>query len=141
MASSPAAKTIRKFVDGLPLLGDTPNGLSQSLPIAKPTLLNELDSSGTIVRQSDCYIIGEVEYTQQLHSDLPATRLRGYVQLKADGTSVYTANISETWVREQETVLSAASCLFRSPCASPPVERGPSPRRPAPPRHLRGTRH
>jgi FtsP/CotA-like multicopper oxidase with cupredoxin domain len=86
VASSPAAKTIRKFVDGLPLLGDMPNGLGQSLPIAKPTLLNELDSSGTIVRQSDYYIIGEVEYTQQLHSDLPATRLRGYVQLKADGT-------------------------------------------------------
>jgi hypothetical protein len=42
------------------------------------------------------------------------------LQLKADGTSVYTANISETWVREQETVQSAASCLFRSPCSSPP---------------------
>ena len=43
------------------------------------------------------------------------------LQLKADGTSVYTANISETWVREQETVQSAASCLSRLPCASPPV--------------------
>jgi hypothetical protein len=41
--------------------------------------------------------------------------------LKADGTSVYTANISETWVREQETVLRAAFGLFRSPCARPPV--------------------
>jgi hypothetical protein len=43
------------------------------------------------------------------------------LQLKADGTSVYTANISETWVREQETVQSAAFGLFRSPCGSRPV--------------------
>ena len=43
------------------------------------------------------------------------------LQLKADGASVYTANISETWVREQETVQSDAFGLFRLPRASRPV--------------------
>jgi hypothetical protein len=49
------------------------------------------------------------------------------LQLKADGTSVYTANISETWVREQETVQSAASGLFRlqSACSASPHRAGP----------------
>ena len=40
------------------------------------------------------------------------------LQLKADGTSMYTANVSETWVREQETVQSAAFGLFRLPRGS-----------------------
>jgi hypothetical protein len=43
------------------------------------------------------------------------------LQLKADGTSMYTANISETWVREQETVQSDAFGLFRLPRGSRPV--------------------
>jgi hypothetical protein len=43
------------------------------------------------------------------------------LQLMADGTSVYTASISETWVREQETVQSDAFGLFRSPRGSRPV--------------------
>jgi hypothetical protein len=43
------------------------------------------------------------------------------LQLKADGTNVYTVNISETWVREPETVQSAAFGLFRLPCGSRPV--------------------
>jgi hypothetical protein len=43
------------------------------------------------------------------------------LQLKADGTNVYTANISETWVREPETIQSAAFGLFRLPCGSRPV--------------------
>jgi hypothetical protein len=43
------------------------------------------------------------------------------LQLKADGTSMYTANVSETWVREQETVQSAAFGLFRLPRGSRPV--------------------
>ena len=62
---------IRKFVDQLP-----------EIPAAVP--------DDTSYPGSDFYRIGLVEYTQQLHSDLPesGTKLRGYVQLNADGTTM-----------------------------------------------------
>ena len=52
---------IRKFVDTLP-----------TIPVAVP----DQDT----YPGSDYYIIELVEYTQQLHADLPATKLRGYRQ-------------------------------------------------------------
>jgi FtsP/CotA-like multicopper oxidase with cupredoxin domain len=60
---------IRKFVDELP-----------TIPAAVPDI--------STYTGSDFYRIGLVEYTQKMHSDLPAagTKLRGYVQLNADGT-------------------------------------------------------
>ena len=62
------------------------------------------------------------------------------LQLKADGTSVYTASISESWVREQETVQSAASGLFRLQSAcSAALHRG-GPRRASDPSAYRGPR-
>lgn len=54
---------IRKFVDPLP-------GLSIATP------------DTTTYAGSDYYEIAVVEYTQQLHRDLPPTKLRGYVQLE-----------------------------------------------------------
>ena len=65
---------IRKFVDSLPGLGPTnANNLGQYLPVAVPDT--------TTYPGSDYYEIAVVEYYQQMHSDLPLTRLRGYVQL------------------------------------------------------------
>ncbi|MFK5636074.1 MULTISPECIES: hypothetical protein, partial [unclassified Ornithinimicrobium] len=63
---------IRKFVDPLP-----------EIPAAVP-------EPGDPYPGSDFYRIGLVEYTQRLHSDLPVTgtKLRGYVQVDADGTPV-----------------------------------------------------
>ncbi len=55
---------MRKFVD--------PVG---TLPIAVPDTVT--------FPGSDYYVIGLQEYTQQMHSDLPPTTLRGYVQLNA----------------------------------------------------------
>lgn len=52
---------IRKFVDALPLL-----------PVAVPDTITHPGS--------DYYEIALREYDQQMHSDLPPTRLRGYVQ-------------------------------------------------------------
>ena len=77
---------LRKFVDTLPMLGAIgtnagKNNLGQQLPIATPTTIDEgLDSNGKRI-YSDYYVIAEREYTQKLHSDLPPTHLRGYVQL------------------------------------------------------------
>lgn len=62
---------IRKFVDELP-----------TLEVAVPDT--------TTYPGADYYEIGLVEYFQKLHSDLPATKLRGYVQLNGgDGTPSY----------------------------------------------------
>jgi FtsP/CotA-like multicopper oxidase with cupredoxin domain len=62
---------IRKFVDTLPGL-NAPNNLGQQIPVAVPDT--------TTYPDSDYYIIELVEYTEQMHSDLPPTTLRGYRQ-------------------------------------------------------------
>jgi len=76
-ANSP---NLRKFVDSLPGLAINPppgdpsvNQLGQYIPVAVPDT--------TSYPGSDYYEIGLVEYFEQMHSDLPPTKLRGYVQL------------------------------------------------------------
>ncbi len=72
---------IRKFVDSLPGLGAAgANDLGQYIPVATP------DTS--TYPGCDYYEIALVEYTEQLHKDLPATKLRGYVQLNTTDTAV-----------------------------------------------------
>ena len=66
---------MRKFVDTLPGLGPTnQNNLHQYLPVAV--------ADTTTFPGSDYYEIELREYSEQMHSDLPVTRLRGYVQVK-----------------------------------------------------------
>lgn len=62
---------MRKFVDTLPGLGAA-NNLGQQIPVAAPDT--------TTYPGSDYYIIELGEYTEQMHSDLPPTKLRGYRQ-------------------------------------------------------------
>ncbi len=70
---------MRKFVDGLPGLGPTgANNLGQYIPVAHPDTIT--------YPGSDYYEIGVVQYTEKMHSDLPPTTLRGYVQLN-NGTA------------------------------------------------------
>jgi FtsP/CotA-like multicopper oxidase with cupredoxin domain len=65
---------IRKFVDELPGVGPGgANGLGQYIPVAVPDTVT--------YPGSDYYELAVREYSERLHSDLPATRLRGYVQL------------------------------------------------------------
>ena len=65
---------IRKFVDQLPGVGPAgANGLGQYIPVATPDTVT--------YPGSDYYELAVREYAEKLHSDLPATRLRGYVQL------------------------------------------------------------
>jgi FtsP/CotA-like multicopper oxidase with cupredoxin domain/fibronectin type 3 domain-containing protein len=65
---------IRKFIDGLPGLGAAnANNLNQFIPVAvKDT---------TTYPDADYYEIAVVQYEEKMHTDLPATLLRGYVQL------------------------------------------------------------
>jgi len=65
---------IRKFVDGLPGLGPgNANLLGQYIPVAVP--------DPGAYPGSDYYEIAVVEYNEKMHSDLPPTRQRAYVQL------------------------------------------------------------
>ncbi len=85
-ANSPA---LRKFVDKLPGLtaGGQPvsgfysgaNALGQHIPVAvKDT---------TKYPGADYYEIALVDYTEQMHSDLGPTKLRGYVQIETPGAA------------------------------------------------------
>ena len=68
---------MRKFVDSLPGLDPAgANNLGQYIPIAVP------DSCTYSGQLADCYEIELREYTEKMHSDLPPTKLRGYVQVK-----------------------------------------------------------
>lgn len=65
---------IRKFVDGLPgLTAANANNLGQYLPVAVPDT--------TTYPGADYYEIAVVQYREKMHSDLPETLLRGYVQV------------------------------------------------------------
>jgi FtsP/CotA-like multicopper oxidase with cupredoxin domain len=73
---------LKKFVDTLPGLGSTnANDLGQYIPVAVPDT--------TTYPGSDYYEIAVVQYRMKFHRDLPATLLRGYVQLS---TSVVPGN-------------------------------------------------
>jgi PKD repeat protein/FtsP/CotA-like multicopper oxidase with cupredoxin domain len=66
---------IRKFVDSLPGLGPTgANNLGKYIPVAVSDLVS--------YPGDDYYEIALVQYVEKMHSDLPPTTLRGYVQLE-----------------------------------------------------------
>ncbi len=65
---------IKKFVDTLPGQGEAnANDLGQYIPVAVPDT--------TTYPGTDYYEIAVVQYRMKFHRDLPATLLRGYVQL------------------------------------------------------------
>jgi len=75
---------LRKFVDRLPGLGPTAaNGLGQFIPVATPDVVK--------YPGNDYYEIELIQYSEQMHSDLPATRLRGYRQTN-NGTDTTSCN-------------------------------------------------
>ena len=86
---------IRKFVDALPNL--TPagaNDIGQYIPIAAADTTTYPGSGSfgnpNYVPPADYYEIALVQYTEKLHKDLPATLLRGYVQVKpTNSTGTY----------------------------------------------------
>ncbi|NTW86383.1 MAG: hypothetical protein HGB30_09500, partial [Holophagaceae bacterium] len=76
-------KPIRKFVDTLPGLGAAnKNNLGNFIPVAQ--------ADTATFPGSDYYELGVVQYTQQLHSELAPTKLRGYKDLGANAEN--TAN-------------------------------------------------
>ncbi len=69
---------IRKFVDSLPGLGAAnKNNLGQYIPVAVPNT--------TMYPGSDYYDIAAREFTVKMSSDLPPTKVRGYLQVFGTG--------------------------------------------------------
>lgn len=69
---------IRKFVDTLPGVGAAnANKLGNYIPLAT--------ADTTTYPGSDYYEIGLEQFTQQVHTDLPATTFRGYKDMLATG--------------------------------------------------------
>lgn len=86
-ANSP---NIRKFVDSLPGLGvSNANNLGQYINVAV--------ADTTTYPGSDYYEIGLVRYTEKMHSDLPPTDLRGYVQLETPANAAISKHIALTY--------------------------------------------
>jgi FtsP/CotA-like multicopper oxidase with cupredoxin domain len=76
---------IRKFVNDVSLPGTT-NNLGQTLSVADPSVYGTPFPVNGNTPEADYYEIAEVAYTQQMHSDLPPTHLRGYIQLVPSNT-------------------------------------------------------
>ena len=75
---------LRKFVDKLPGLGPGgANTIIQAHGDGQYIPVGVADTSA--YPGSDYYEIAIVEYTEKMHSDLPPTKLRGYVQLVTQG--------------------------------------------------------
>ncbi|HET9322392.1 MAG TPA: hypothetical protein VFO03_00820, partial [Gaiellaceae bacterium] len=77
---------IHKFVDTLPGLGPAgANNLGQYISVANAAANQNVgdgyDPAAWKGPTSDYYWVGLIQYSQKLHTDLPATKLRGYVQL------------------------------------------------------------
>jgi FtsP/CotA-like multicopper oxidase with cupredoxin domain len=102
-----AGPGIHKFVDSLPGL-NAPNLLGQELPIAVPDTVT--------FPGSDYYEINESEYTQQLHSELQATHLRGYKQI-----NIGTALGCIPPVIPIPAVLPVGTCAFADNTVVPPA--------------------
>lgn len=76
----PLTGGIRKFVDKVAGLGPTgANLLGQYLPVAVP---DQVSFPGPNPPASDYYEIALVEFMEKMHTDLPPTKHRGYVQLE-----------------------------------------------------------
>jgi FtsP/CotA-like multicopper oxidase with cupredoxin domain len=94
---------IKKFVDTLPGLGAAnANNLGQYIPVATPDT--------TTYPGSDYYEIAVVQYREKMHSDLPATLLRGYVQLE----TATNAGISGHVALENEMLDGTAEPIVRN---------------------------
>lgn len=98
---------IRKFVDSMAGVGAGGiNNLGQYIPTAV--------ADQTTYTGSDYYEIALVEYEEQMHTDLPPTRLRGYVQLETgvvsgghfaltqvNGTPILDANCNQVYAMDK----------------------------------------
>lgn len=89
---------VKKFVDELAGLGKAnENALGQYIPLAIPDTTTYPDDPATGAKASDYYEIAVVEYMEKMHSEIPETKNRGYVQIDTaaipgDGVPLFQAD-------------------------------------------------
>jgi FtsP/CotA-like multicopper oxidase with cupredoxin domain/cell division inhibitor SulA len=89
---------LRKFVDCLPGLGAAGTCTLSDGTVKSSGYIPVAVKDTTTYLGSDYYEIAIVEYTQQMHSDLPkATTLRGYVQLETSVNAGVSRHIALTY--------------------------------------------
>ncbi len=77
---------IKKFVDDLPGFCALNPSAARCLPLANPV---KTSTGGDLFPGSDTYYIGLSDYAQRMHSALPPTKLRGYVDLNGTNAHQY----------------------------------------------------
>jgi FtsP/CotA-like multicopper oxidase with cupredoxin domain len=88
---------IRKFVDTLPGLNEAgANNLGQFIPIAVPDTTSY--SAHDNVPAADYYEIAAVEWFEKMHSDIPPTTIRGYVQLETPVNRATSEHVALTYL-------------------------------------------
>ncbi|TKB28668.1 hypothetical protein FCL47_02545 [Desulfopila sp. IMCC35006] len=91
---------IKKFQDELPLLCNpsiagscVPNALGQYLPLAVPDTTTFTTANG-FESDADYYVIALVQTREQMHSDLPPTLVREYVQLQTPANASWSKGVA-----------------------------------------------
>ena len=108
---------IRKFIDKVPGLTPAgPNGLGQYLQVAVADTTAYPAVGGTAPKPAaDYYEIALVEFSEKMHTDLPATKLRGYVQLETPGTLAAMAAMVPPVITKHVSVGGALFAIDNSP--------------------------
>jgi len=97
---------IRKFLDGLPGLCNpsitdpttagscalAANNLGQYIPLAIPDTSTFTVANG-FAADADYYVIAVVQHREQMHTDLPPTLLRQYVQLETPANAAWSKHV------------------------------------------------
>ena len=99
---------LTKFMDKLPGLGPAgANLLGQYIPVAKPDIVT--------YPGSDYYEISVVEYNEKMHTQLPATRLRGYVQTNLGTNTAACGAPASPPARWRTTLWRPTRCITSAP--------------------------
>jgi FtsP/CotA-like multicopper oxidase with cupredoxin domain len=83
-ANSPVLTKFKDALPGLAAPGAAGNTLGNYIPLAVPM---GTSTPAGVPRDGDYYEIAVVDFLQQLHSDMPPTKLRGYVQIEPPGSA------------------------------------------------------
>ena len=113
--SAKAKGGIRKFVDSLPGLGAAgANDLGEYIPVAIPDT--------TTFPGSDYYETAVVQFKQKFSKDLPATTLRGYVQLETPANVAQSKHIALSYPDGSPIKDATGAQVY---AVAPPTDLGP----------------
>jgi FtsP/CotA-like multicopper oxidase with cupredoxin domain len=83
-ANSPVLTKFKDSLPGLAAPGAAGNNLGNYIPLA---VAMGTSTPAGVPRDGDYYEIAVVDFIQKMHTDMPATKLRGYVQIEPPGSA------------------------------------------------------